>query len=1475
MSNVKFQLNLNKHPKDCPNYSLVNAKNVRVSDDFSCLQSEESIIGNPTINEYIEDNEISIISIIPCNKELVIFANENSNENVAHILRYNENDDIIVDLYQNLNYEGGNIIGTFTYNVNNELIVAFSEYSDNGAIPLKTINLGVWDGDNTTSDELDFEDGKLALSPEVIIPEVSNFSYVPGTSYKGWYYYFIRYKINKNDYTRWFPIGYPIFVTTLELKNIFKYGLNNGTRTENPTSISSNYILNGISDYFSSKDDACDESVLLTISNIDSKYDYFQLGFCCISKTYSKAFRTSDIDTPIGVTYNYTMNISNCIEYTVNDLILNNYNYYNVKNIINYKNRLYISNYKENNNPIISEEELGKIRLLVSKSSGQYLQDVKYKDLASNTEYNKDDIESDDFIVANPILTIIDIGSNAHTVQIRSEQHTDEIFHSYDLSNCFITTNNGNKIYGIPIYGRQHIRLGYDYYSEVNIVFSINGINYILYGRLIQDETYDIFEVTDAASFNAQIPVKQIFPYINTNNSFNERKKESTLIPGEIYNFYIHFVNKYGESTQGYRIPNTVKFKIEGSDEEYFPVCVDGSDYLLVPLNNRIFDDDGNFIVTGLEVKKGFLRNSAVYDYDNQTNTYTFSHEADITLADAKSMLNLRNDIAGVNNNLKWYELFSTNLKPSNGSPNRIIPFSYYKNNNNDTLFKVPDSRFETIENSEDIIFNYCSFYFDLSNFTIPDGYIGYYFSYEKFESQNKIDGILTKYDTFDQGSLGNNYKKYNNEAIINIKEGIFYSSKLDISDNLDLDCNILRIQKIEQLSNSDSISSYSIDSISLLSKQYPINYNNIEFPYRNNAAYGYTYIPINDIQLRKAGSITDGRFGVGTALSMPLSQEQLTYLFYNKNFVKASLIKINRNIYTNENKILIKFTNVFYTEINGTISRGLNGHVTYQGTLIYNYNKFIMSAENIILTEQYKPYYRCPVYKGLWDKRLGQNRPPIAYIEQVCYSDTFYEAKSFKNEPEVLFQNLEEIKADIEEQVMPFAANSIVTPANSIDLFQELQTNQDLLNPKTYLANSASRSYITQFDKRVQRSNVIADESLINSWRTFPLEGYKDISENKGRITNLIGIGTTLLVHTEHSLFAFDGNNTLKTGDGQDIRLTLPDIFDIDYTEVFTSDLGVCGLQDKEACVVGQFGYIFYDNDAHRFYKFSSKKIEFIDFDIVQYINTMIPYNVRFAHDIERNRILIAFKVFDRQYNNQAEVREYTLSYNYQLGKFISLHTYKFDKAFNTKTTLYLLYNNGLYCNIHDLNHFLDVSEGYDNFKLQRRRYTYNNENYGHFDNGASISPMISIIVNDSYSLIKTIEFLTYKLFKRIDDNTQESIISDFHNERELSRVPYSGFKLRIHNDLCDSGEIDVSIDNESVKNLLANYNKPWWEYGNWNFNYFRDTKQGTSSHDIMSRIYGNYFIIDIIFYNNENPYPQKIEFEGLDVKVITDETV
>ena len=61
-------------------------------------------------------------------------------------------------------------------------------------------------------------------------------------------------------------------------------------------------------------------------------------------------------------------------------------------------------------------------------------------------------------------------------------------------------------------------------------------------------------------------------------------------------------------------------------------------------------------------------------------------------------------------------------------------------------------------------------------------------------------------------------------------------------------------------------------------------------------------------------------------------------------------------------------------------------------------------------------------------------------------------------------------------------------------------------------------------------------------------------------------------------------------------------------------------------------------------------------------------------------------------------------------------------------------------------------------------------------------------------------------------------------------------------------------------------NYKKPWWELGNWNFNYLRDKKQGDVR--FPSRLYGNYFVIRFILKDDY----RRIEFESLEYQITKD---
>ena len=96
---MKPILNLNKHPKDCENLSLVEAINVRLSNDGSCLQTEEAIVDVEAINrKLLEDYtwRFNIIDAISCNKELIIFVKDDDKvEPFVDIYRYNEDLNII------------------------------------------------------------------------------------------------------------------------------------------------------------------------------------------------------------------------------------------------------------------------------------------------------------------------------------------------------------------------------------------------------------------------------------------------------------------------------------------------------------------------------------------------------------------------------------------------------------------------------------------------------------------------------------------------------------------------------------------------------------------------------------------------------------------------------------------------------------------------------------------------------------------------------------------------------------------------------------------------------------------------------------------------------------------------------------------------------------------------------------------------------------------------------------------------------------------------------------------------------------------------------------------------------------------------------------------------------------------------------------------------------------------------------------
>ena len=176
------------------------------------------------------------------------------------------------------------------------------------------------------------------------------------------------------------------------------------------------------------------------------------------------------------------------------------------------------------------------------------------------------------------------------------------------------------------------------------------------------------------------------------------------------------------------------------------------------------------------------------------------------------------------------------------------------------------------------------------------------------------------------------------------------------------------------------------------------------------------------------------------------------------------------------------------------------------------------------------------------------------------------------------------------------------------------------------------------------------------------------------------------------------------------------------------------------------------------------------------------------------------------------------------------------------------------------------------DLFNYKDPNNSVQNINYNMFENirenrqvNASVNSIIDIICNSSYEAIKYLEYISYKLYKIEEDSNIYS-----PTPVEELKQPYSGNMLRVFNTEVDTGLLDILIDDESPntrKNRsIMNYRKPWWELGNWNFNYLRDSKQVNAK--FPTRLYGNYFVIRFILKDDY----RRIEFESLEYQITKD---
>ena len=1360
-------LNINKHPSAVKDGTMVDAMNMIISKDNTVIHTEYGTTINQDIidkcKRAISSNVFDLKFIIPCNTELVLVLG--NSDGTCSIVRYDEETKqcwCCVDKYE---YSGGEVSCTFTYN-RSELIVAIAEIGTNGSkIPLKVINLGEF-GKHDKRD-IRNEDKYFPICPEVHIPKCEA-SYIDGIARKGWYYIFVRYKLDSNNYTPWYNTNESILVDSFAIENFFN------VFTSKDAHADKNFRPNGFAtvaqvDVSDNTDiSKCSFQCIMNFPT-GEQYKEYQLGFVCVSKTYTKGYRSNDI--PID-TNAFSFKREDVIEYEVLDFIKNYNNYYNVHSIVTANNRLYIGNYSEQD--LDSGIRVDDIKLDIKVSVAKHnftlfsegVVDSDDSKIVSKSIYggnNNNKLTNDDDNVTNKDIKKQDI--RIKIPGLKGEPiHTNAIYRNGSFyitgDNFIIETRDGNYMTAREYFGdkiNEHFRFFYKnrigvlVYTDARIkdlVFNPN--NKIRPYAIIYRDTFDKETfIKDDAWVNSSIDVTPRERVLISKNV-------ADLFPGNSFTDKdFHF-----------------KFDIYPDDFRNLDMLI-GTDSSNVHYNIKVNMSQYQYATEDYynSHKNSIDSNKTIVDSDEYNKVYNAN--------------NLFTSVGFIPN--ERYNLF-VHFVDKYGSYTRGIPikdFTAIVNDHGGDFIKNDDG-FIYITNVKDC-FSHYNLVFNISRF--PPGYIGYFISYEKLEPAVKHKGIVI--------SDGNNTIR-------------FYNDDLNYRDKLDFKFDRVVLYKTNKVAHSVSYEgSGQAEGYVVKSKDGVPKYMadvQLNADYSNSKIY-----TIKDKKLR----VADGYNNILTATNILID----TFEKVDKGEYIAHLTISNPTLYKNKDKRLTPCSPVCYNT----------------GELVVNpKNGFISKAHAICYDINGKVLYNnaTKTFNSHMDNKVIDI--PIRQFTFYDYFEVPHEVISFNNKPDVTFFPNKGLNTTNERE-RSYYVGCVVECKNTVDLYQQKNFSVQEANPKVLSWRNPDNRFTDRFEKTIRRSNTIQDESFNIRWRRFNQEDYKNIIENKGSITKLITFGNIFFVHTKHSMFEFNDTDTIKSNNG-DIQLANIDIWDIKYRELLTSDLGYAGLKHSSHSIDGQFGYIFYDYDSNRFYRYDDGQFKAIDEDIRCYSSLYGgAHNVKFVDDKNNNRLLIYISKGDK---------DDVISYNYEHNKFISRHSYRFDKGYNTKSNTYIVKGNNVV--------------QFDDSKF----VTYDGLS-GNKDSNA----YVQTITNAGYYDMKFVEYIKYKLHQ-LDRKVQYNSINYWDSPVEKPYNKYAADYITINSEYCSTGRMDVSITDY---NTFDDYTKPYFRLGDWYLNLIRDgiVKYNNHSQSAFdsSRIYGNWFAVKFEF--NKGRY---VEFENVEYKLSKD---
>lgn len=851
---------------------------------------------------------------------------------------------------------------------------------------------------------------------------------------------------------------------------------------------------------------------------------------------------------------------------------------------------------------------------------------------------------------------------------------------------------------------------------------------------------------------------------------FSQLKNQWKPKPGRaaIYNFFIHYVYPNGNYTDGIPISNISDYQDIIIYAEYVPIGFRRPTELSYTANSETLTDDIYNVIQEAKITYG---DTSLYELYINESLEEFC----------------RNNLG-----IKWFDIKYNWINDSNSrtvsqtSPKYLVELENFINSNGDILYLTPITK----------SFNASKLYF--TGIKMYPEFVGYFISYEEPEyinvgeglvipAENVSDNITSRanYDLFDfdklDGATASKLKFYYPE--FNIVGG-----NTNINNLLRVGVHTAGVYNLPRLApnNWDDDEAYN-----------PNNTLGI-VGFKNNFEGGVINYKVNKTEIISP----DSNINIGKEGYLELSVDNNDALNHPNGLQMYLGISENKNLYLSKNKKLISLGYIKYQNYE---DENTNYNYGYED-VIYNYdfyrcyssivffdNRGVIINEtgsNPLLGNGVKEFYSYDSANPTINAHIGivkfwhETHYPLFLKElnqapsNIFYSYFKYDVFNKKaSDKQFQYRNL---------VLSPKYVNDLYKlDASAYDYTGKILINYD----KQLISNQ-----IELYNKTIRRSDVIQSESIVNSWRFFRPENYKIITENKGAINNIVGIGNYLFAHCEHSLFLFDISDSLQTLD-KNVQLLQPDSFEVAYKEVFTADKGYGGIQDHVSWICDEFGYVFFDKSAKKIYRYDGGQLKDMTEGIDNLIKIIEAQEIWFGNDRERNRIMINIRGIDDNI---------ILSYNLLVGGWVSTHSYISNYKFiGLKDKLFIPNIAGDYLTVYHYN-----NTEFNNFSLP----------VGNIDNNGTFKSFIDVVfTSPNYNKVKVLDFITYILNKDTFDCFEELTIEIFTN-------------------CCYSGILDISEERKRI----SDYKKPYYDYERWNFNYFRNIVEYIENPPIVDRITG-----------------------------------